>query len=312
MVCYFMNMLALKDWIRASRLTSQSYILLPLLLGQAVAYYQTGSLSVPILLITHLFGLFIQLFIIYANDYADIETDKDNSTYTVFTGGSRVLVEGAISKRSMGKAIVLMVALNISLGLILTLVFHRTLSLVFIGVALGLLWAYSYRPIILSYRGGGELLQLIGVGILLPLFSFYLQRGSVLLFPMEVVIILLPIQLSCALSTTLPDYPSDRRHNKRTLAVLLSPVAVKVLIIALNIATLFLLVTLGSPSMGVSLAISSLPIVLTLAMISLLRHADAGNPRLFYFVLFNIASVLVFVAGLSLYYLTAGTHYIIK
>ena len=66
------NLLA---WIQASRLPSQSYIFLPILLGQAAWVYQGGTIDWRAFLLIQLFGLFDQLYIVYANDYADYRDD---------------------------------------------------------------------------------------------------------------------------------------------------------------------------------------------------------------------------------------------
>jgi len=292
----------MKAWLKASRLPSQTYIFFPLLLGQGIAYSMTRQLSLPIFVMTHLFGLFIQLYIVYANDYADYEADQDNETYTVFTGGSRTLVMGMIHRHAMKKAIFIMVGLNIMIGVALSLLFYRVLSLIFIGLALLLLWAYSYEPIKLSYRGGGEILQVLGVAILLPIFAFYLQKGSIALFPREILLMLIPMQLSCALSTTLPDYPSDKKHEKRTFSVLLNPQSVKVAIIVLNLLSMGLMLSYELIPLRAGLLLIALPFVFTLSLLTFFKHAQAGTDRLFYFVFLNIASLIVFVAGTALYF----------
>jgi 1,4-dihydroxy-2-naphthoate octaprenyltransferase len=85
-----------------------------------------------------------------------------------------------------------------------------------------LLWAYSYRPFLLSYRGGGELLQMIGVGGVLPLLGYVAQNGGSLEgFQWMVLAVTLPISLACGITTSLPDRPSDLSSSKKTSAVLL-------------------------------------------------------------------------------------------
>ncbi|MFN2267948.1 MAG: hypothetical protein ABR533_06700 [Desulfonatronovibrio sp.] len=70
-------------WIQASRVPSQAYIFLPLLMGQSMAFAQ-GKFTWTVFFICHLYGIFVQLFIVFANDVADEETDRLNSTFTVF------------------------------------------------------------------------------------------------------------------------------------------------------------------------------------------------------------------------------------
>ena len=119
----------IKAWLQASRLPSQSYIFFPLLLGQALRYAQTGQFDWTVFLLLHLYGLFLQLFIVYANDRADIETDRLNTTFTIFSGGSRTLVNGLITVRENYAAVLTVIVLNAAVGLALTALYQRGLAL---------------------------------------------------------------------------------------------------------------------------------------------------------------------------------------
>lgn len=226
-------------WLKASRLPSQSYIALPLLFGQAYFFYQGGELSWPILILVQLFGLFDQLFIVYANDYADRETDRLNQTATTFSGGSRVLVDGDLRPGQLRHAAVLMAGLCLLVALGLGLGYGRWWTLLLASVGLLLLWAYSFAPILLSYRGGGELLQMVGVGLVLPVFGYYAQAGTLAGFPWPMLLVLLPTHLACAIATALPDEPSDRLSSKRTAVILLGPLRARLVIFGLDLASLF-------------------------------------------------------------------------
>ena len=294
-------------YLKASRLPSQVYIFFPLLLGQAIAFSLTNRFSVSLFIMQILFGLTIQLFIVYANDYADVKTDRDNRTYNIFSGGSRTLTSGAISQETMKKAIGVTVICNLTLGIILAVYFNRGYSLIFIGLALALLAAYSYTPLKLSYRGGGEFLQVAGVAVLLPLFAFYLHKGNLVVFPLEIILTILPINFSCALSTTLPDYPSDKQHQKRTLSVIVGPRVIKTLVPILNTLSFMLLLYFDNVTFNASLAIIAAPFLATLLTAFLAAPAYPGNKSLFYFLLSNISALVIFLAGLSLYFFV-GFH----
>jgi 1,4-dihydroxy-2-naphthoate octaprenyltransferase len=176
-----MNKIAV--WIKASIIPSQLYIFLPLLLGQAIAFRYNYEFSFFVWVLIHIFGIFNQLYIVYANDYADYEIDKLNDTYNIFSGGSRVLVDGNLNKSQLKKGIYFVVSMNfLVIGLIM-LYTKNYMLLPMLIIALLLLWAYSYGPIKLFYRGGGEILQAIGVGTLLPMISFYSQTDNVYMFP---------------------------------------------------------------------------------------------------------------------------------
>ncbi len=175
----------MKAWLLASRPASQSYIFFPLLLGQAVHYNRTGKFDWVVFVLLHLYGLFLQLFIVYANDRADIETDRLNMTYTVFSGGSRTLVDGLISLRENYAAVLCTVVLNVLIGIIFTTVYGRDLALPLIALSLGLLWVYSFAPVRLSYRGGGELLQMLGVGASLVFIKTGVKKDAVMKITMN-------------------------------------------------------------------------------------------------------------------------------
>ena len=294
----------LSAWIKASRLPSQSYIFFPLLLGQAIAYFQTGSFSWLLFVLIQLFGLFIQLYIVYANDYADKDVDESNETYNLFSGGSRVLVEGQIKDKDMKLAIFLMVGLNLLLGVILTFLFQRLLSLPFIIFSLLLLWAYSYWPFKLSYRGGGEFLQMIGVAGVLPVFAYYIQLGSLDAFPWFILLILFPNHLACALSTALPDQPSDKENNKRTIPVVLNLKLAKYLIIVLNFLSVIFLVNSNIVAFNISIILFIFIVIINLLLLYFSQNSPPGSKRLFKFVALNILSLNIFMIVLSVYFFT--------
>lgn len=211
---------ALRAWLRASRLASQPTIALPLLLGQLLGARAAGRpLDLATLAAVHLFGLLDQLFIVYANDVADQETDRRNRTATPFSGGSRVLVEGRLSPRALGAAALACAAALVAVSAGLAVARQAPLLVPLAIAALLLLWAYSYPPLRLSYRGGGELLQMVGVGAVLPLYGYLAQGGDLDRLAVALLACLLPSHLGCAIATALPDEPSDRESAKRTLPV---------------------------------------------------------------------------------------------
>ena len=67
-----------KAWLQAARLPSQMYIFWPLLLGQALAMGE--GFSWEVVLVCHFYGLVSQLYIVFANDVADMATDRRNFT----------------------------------------------------------------------------------------------------------------------------------------------------------------------------------------------------------------------------------------
>ena len=298
---------SLRSWIQASRPPSQLYIFLPLLVGQSFCVMEGHVLDWGRFALIHLFGLFIQLFIVYANDVGDRDTDLLNRTHTIFSGGSRVLAEAKISLHSLRLASVLMAAMTMASALLTALLSGRYLAPVLGGLGLALLYMYSFSPFRISYRGGGELLQTAGVGVILPLYGYYGQCGGLTGFPLEMLGVMLPTELACAVATALPDAPSDRRSEKRTAVVLLGSSLAQVMIIALNLLSIaaFCLLFNQRLSTGAMLGLLAAPVAATL-LLAVGRGGRPGERRLSMFVGAAITSTLTLFGALSALPLVLG------
>ncbi|MCC5815378.1 MAG: prenyltransferase [Leptospira sp.] len=281
------------NWIQASRLPSQLYIFLPLVLGQAIGY-QESEWNITNLIQLTLYGIFIQLFIIYANDYADQETDSLNETYTIFSGGSRVLVEGKIKPSHIRYASYFMALLSFLITLSLAYQGYL-LSPIFWFLGILLLWMYSYPPFKLSYRGGGEFLQAIGLGIVLPFFGFYIATGTISSYPWEILTILLPTQIACAITTSLPDQISDRISLKKTFSVLYGNIYAKLIILALQCVALFFCFYLEFGIFYIAWFLVSISIIWL--------DGIPGTKRLNFFIFFQLFATLSIESQLILHYL---------
>lgn len=296
-------------WLRAARLPSQSYIALPLLLGQLLAWRATDRWSWGVFALVQLFGLFDQLYIVFANDVADVETDRQNQTSTIFSGGSRVLVDGALKPSAMRNAALLMAGLCVAIGVALWAGFGDALTLPLILTGLALLWAYSFRPIRLSYRGGGELLQTLGVGGVLPLIGWVAQAGTLEGFPWALLGALLPMNLAIAICTALPDEPSDRASGKRTLPVLFGPTVARGAIIALHLGGLIVYWLLDVQIAGLDAGdapVLAVPLVSVAALLIVSPGSVAGSRRVLAFVFLGILANLAFLTGLIVDLLPGG------
>jgi len=283
----------LKTWLKASRPASQLYICVPLIVGQLYAQSAGYALSPWIVFWVQLFGVSIQLYIVYANDYADFATDQINRTYTLYSGGSRVLVDGEIRHTSLGRAAVMAALVSIGTGLALGVLWGRWFSLVLVLAALALLHLYSYWPARLNYRGGGEILQMIGTGIVLPLFGWYAQTGTLVGFPIWPVVSILPSLLACAVSTSLPDEISDRESQKRSAAVLLGQRLAQTMVIVLHTVSVLLLLWMSEMGRQAMFAILILFALSAILGQLLLFGGRPGQSRLFWFGIYSIASTLV-------------------
>ena len=81
---------------------------------------------------------------------------------------------------------------------------------------------------------------MLGVGVCLPIYGYYAQAGALAGFPWPLFYVLLPTQLACAIATSWPDEPSDRRSEKRTMTVSLGQRGAQRAVIALHVLALAL------------------------------------------------------------------------
>ena len=202
-------------WIQAARPLAQVNIVVPMLLGHAAAWHVTRRFSFAWLVAALVWGVLDHLFVMFANDYADRDTDTDHRT--ILSGGSGVIVEGKLPARAVrSAAIVFALAL---LGYSSAMVpFGKPWTPLYGAAALLLMWLYSFPPARLSFRGGGEWLQALGMGVGLPSLGYYLQTGE----PFAPFWVLAPASLLGLCSnvlTALPDAESDARADKRTWPV---------------------------------------------------------------------------------------------
>lgn len=209
----------IRSWLQASRPPAIVNLIFPLLLGQALAFENTGRWSWAVFVALALYAWFDQLYIVFWNDYADAGADRHNRDFNIFSGGSRVLPEGRLDARDLLRAGWAALGLVMVVGIYLTLTFHRVLTLPLMIAGLALLWAYSMPPLRLNYRGGGELLQATGCALLLPLLGYYAQTGTLAGFPGIVLLPFFSYHLISAVATTIPDVAADRQAGKHTLAV---------------------------------------------------------------------------------------------
>ena len=208
-----------RAWWQAARPILQLNIALPLLYGEALAFAVTRHLSLLLLVLAHLFGVLHQLFGVFANDVADYRTDAANTTFNEFSGGSRVIADGKLTPMQLAQAALFMALAMGILGALLSLRLHRPLSLVLISFAVALMWAYSFSPFRLSYRGHGEILRGLGMGVVLPLFGWYLQTRDIEAVPWLAFVPSFILGYAGNVTVALPDYPSDLEGEKRSFPV---------------------------------------------------------------------------------------------
>jgi 1,4-dihydroxy-2-naphthoate octaprenyltransferase len=214
----------LKIWIRALRAPFFQAVLVPLFLGTAVAWYETGRFHWGYFLMALLGVVSIHAGTNMINDYFDHHTGADeiNDEYTKFSGGSRVIQEGLLSARSVLIASLSFFAVGSLLGLYLA--YARGWPLLVIGL-LGVTSGYFYTagPVRLGYRGWGELLTGLNCGPLVVLGAYYVQAQKL---SWAALVAALPVGILIAAILYInqfSDHDADRAAGKRHLVVRLGP-----------------------------------------------------------------------------------------
>ncbi len=190
------------------------------LLGAAVAAHLGSDISLVRLLTFQLVISSCQLAGAVANEYADTGTDAINKNRTWFSGGSGEFALGRISRRAVialgvfwtMSAIAGMSLLSFSLGGGLGL-----FALMIVGLVLTL--GYSIRPLMLSYRGAGELTMGAMVSFLGPTASFLAQHGS---WDNSILAVTIPLvfqMMALMMVVEYPDFEADSVAGKRNLVV---------------------------------------------------------------------------------------------
>jgi 1,4-dihydroxy-2-naphthoate polyprenyltransferase len=213
-------------FLRATRLPFLSATIVPILLGTAVAGLRDGF-NWWVFLLTLIGGCVVHLAINVFNDVYDFESgaDEANVTPTQFSGGSRVILYGLLSKRTMALLAWGFYALGFAIGIVLAAT--RGWGLLWLGLA-GLLVGFFYTapPLRLVHRGLGELAVFAGFGPIMTLGAYYVQAQE---YAWEPFLISIPVGILIALVlyvNEVPDRPGDAAAGKRTLPVRFSKQAI--------------------------------------------------------------------------------------
>jgi 1,4-dihydroxy-2-naphthoate polyprenyltransferase len=195
--------------------------IMPVLIGSAwasAAYHLFNGL---------LFGLALAATVLAhaaANVYNDVGDDVigadagNTDRIYPYTGGSRFIQTGLLSRSQMTRLALGLAAAALTLGALLAVL--RGPGVILLGVAgLGLGLLYSLPGAQLSARGIGEAAVAIGFGALPVLGAVWLQTGFI---DSAAVLICVPVSAWAAailIINEVPDIEADRRAHKRTLVV---------------------------------------------------------------------------------------------
>lgn len=209
----------LKVWLIAVRAPFFSASLIPVLVGGALSSRLENF---------HIIKLLLALLIVVSchaganliNDYFDaIGSDPLNQSPTPFSGGSRLIQQGILSRKAYYKGANIIYGVAFFTIMILTLI-YQNLGIFLLGVAgitIGII--YSASKTFGMGRGWGELAIGIGFGPLATAGSFLLQTNFLL---PEAFLAGIPVGfliMGVLILNEFPDVEADRAANKRNWIV---------------------------------------------------------------------------------------------
>ena len=205
-------------WLYALKPPSWPKLLVPMVLGIVLGARDRGSLNGAAVAVAVLFTSADTVFIVLLNDWADQGVDRVKRNLFPDAGSPKVLVDGILSSRS-ALAVALLAAL---FALLVAIVGGAVLERPWLApgafCCLTLFVLYSLPPVRLNYRGGGELLEALGVGAALPWLCAYCQSGALWTDGLWFLPGFVALSLSSAIASGLSDEESDRAGGKTTLA----------------------------------------------------------------------------------------------
>ena len=187
-----------------------------MLLGQAIGIAEARAISWRALLVGGAFTLFGLGFIVLMNDWGDARVDALKRRLFPETS-AKTIPDGALPARRV--AIAGLGCAVVALGA--AFAGGAWLDRPWLGaIGLGSMCvfvAYTLPPLKLNYRGGGELCETLGVGVLLPWINAYAQSGVLLPAAAWALPGFACLSFASAVASGLSDEVSDREGGKTTV-----------------------------------------------------------------------------------------------
>jgi 1,4-dihydroxy-2-naphthoate octaprenyltransferase/chlorophyll synthase len=220
-----------RRWLFALKPASWPKLLVAAILGQAIGVASAGRIDFVALGLGLVFTVLHLAFVVLVNDWGDQDVDAIKRRLYPDDGpdgcAPKTIPDDVLEDRSvlLGGTGAGVLALGVAgLG---ELLLHRPGLLGGAALCLLLLVLYTLPPVRLNYRGGGEVLEMLGVGFFLPWWSAYLQGGKAMPAGLVVLPAFALLCLASALVSGLADEESDRLGRKRTFTTSFGPLAVR-------------------------------------------------------------------------------------
>jgi 1,4-dihydroxy-2-naphthoate octaprenyltransferase/chlorophyll synthase len=209
---------SLQRWAYALKPASWPKLIVPALFGQVLGASPVGGLDLEAFGWGLAFTLLGLGFIVLVNDWGDRDVDAIKRAMFPEGCSPKTIPDRILDARTVGIAGLVLgcAALLVAAGS--EWVLPRPLALEAGVLCMSVFVAYTLPPVRLNYRGGGELLEMLGVGVALPVYNAYLQAGAIFARVWPWIAGFAMLSLASAIASGLSDEESDRAGGKRTVA----------------------------------------------------------------------------------------------
>jgi len=223
----------LRIWLMAARPRTLPAAIAPVLVGTAAAIEEAGELARVGAFIAALIGsIFIQIGTNLANDYSDAKRGADTVDRL---GPVRVTAAGLVAPRSVLIATWLAFGIAVAAGIYLATVAGWVIIAVgAASIAAGVLYTGGPRPY--GYAGLGELFVFLFFGLVAVNGSYYVQLEQLDWLPFGLSVAVGCLATAILVVNNIRDIETDRRADKRTLAVRLGRQRTRNLYVGLVVA----------------------------------------------------------------------------
>jgi 1,4-dihydroxy-2-naphthoate octaprenyltransferase len=262
-------MTSLAHWVEGARPRTLPAAISPVLVGTGAAV-AASSFRPGMALLALVVALALQIGVNYANDYSDGIRGTDE----VRVGPLRLVGGGHATPRAVLRAALGSFAVAAVCGLVLALL--TTPWLLLVGVlAIAAAWGYTGGTNPYGYRGLGEVSVFVFFGLVAVIGTTYVQVERITWLAVAGGIASGALACAILVTNNVRDIPSDREHDKLTLAVRLGDARSRVLYQALVVVPFVFVLAAAPARPGALLALLALP--LAVAPLKLIRAGAKGR-----------------------------------
>lgn len=248
-------------------------VLISALLGQALGVVAASRFDPVAAALGFTFTLFHLAFVSLLNDWGDREVDALARRIDPDETAPRTIPDRVLEPRSVWQLGLGLGVFALSAGVLAEILVPRPGASLGAAMCLLLLALHSLPPVRLSARGGGEAVEMLGVGFALPWWNAYVQSG--IAAPPQLAFLpgLALFAFAGALVGGLANEHADRLGGKLTFTTLFGPVRVRMAAEGLLIGGMLVWAAMSKLAPHVASWWTTAPAVLAMSWL----HRDVGS-----------------------------------